>query len=346
MWNPFNRIRRRGWLPRRKYGRLGVTTIFAAIALAVILITGWLLDLRGSNSEEERIAEIARNADDDPVASIANAVRGNRLVFLSDIHSSHATKRLAASAIKRIVATAGLDAVALEVPSDLQPVIDQYLHQSREDASILLTNGRTIREPGPATRDFLDIYRTIWNVNQQLGADQRIHIIAADLPGWPPARSLSPAEAARKAAERDAHMQKQIQDFVTLNPRARILVFISGFHTLKSSMGELQTGGTAPVRIAWLASRFARTSPEEVYSFLVDAPGTGVTTNVTNYVGTTIDDILQRTGVNRTFVTPITAEFNEVNRPLVIRKSPGLSFEITPRDYRLSDVADAYIHLR
>jgi hypothetical protein len=55
---------------------------------------------------------------------------------------------------------------------------------------------------------------------------------------------------------------------------------------------------------------------------------------------------VKRNGVNRSFVTPITAEFDAIRRPLITRKSPGLSFEITPRDYRLSTLADAYIFLR
>jgi hypothetical protein len=339
-------MHRRPWAPRQTYGRLGVTSLFAGVALIVILIAGWLLDRRGANAGEERLAEVARTANNDPVTAIANASRANRIVFLSDIHASGATKRLAAAAIEKIVATSGLDILALEVGSDQQIVIDQYLEQIPEDASILLTNGRTVREPGAATRAYLEIYRAVWKLNQKLGADQRIQILAADLPGWPPTRSLPPAEAARKAAEREAHMQKRIQDMMNLNPGARTLVFMTGFHTLKGGWGELQTGGTAPVEIAWLGTRMVRAAPEEVYTFLVDAPGSGRSTDIINYSGTSVAGILQRNGVNRTFVTRLGSEFDVARQPLIIRKTPGLSFEISPRDYKLRDVADAYVHLR
>ena len=339
-------MRRRSWAPRHTYGRLGVTGLLAAAALVVILIAGWLVDRRASNADADALAELGRKADRDPVAAIANASRANRIVFLSDIHGSAETKRLAARAIERIVATSGLDILALEVGSDQQAVIDQYLEQPREDASLLLTHGQTVREPGHATRDYLEIYRTVWKLNQKLGADQRIQIVAADLPGWPPARALAPAQAARKAAERDAHMQKQIQDMVNLNPGARVLVFMTGFHALKSGTGEIQTGGTTPVQIAWLAGRLERAAPEEVYSFLVDAPGSPSSTDIVNYAGTSVAGTLQRAGVNRTFVTRMTQEFDAVRQALVIRRTPGLSFQIVPRDYRLSAVADAYIHLR
>jgi hypothetical protein len=333
-------------LPRQKYGRMGVTSAFAGAALVVILIAGWLIESQASNDDEAALIELARAADTDPVSAIANAARANRITILSDIHESAATKQLAARAIEKIAATSGLDVLVLEVGADQQPVIDQFLNVTPEDASLLVTNERALREPGPASRAYLDIYRTVWKLNEQLGADRRIQIVAADLPGWPPARPLAPSEMARKSAERDAHMQKRIEDVIGLNPGARVLVFITGFHALKSATGELQTGGTAAVQIAWLGSRLARRSPEEVYSFLIDAPASVRTPDVTAYSGTVFSEMLHGGGLSRSFVTPITAEFDAFRRPLVTRKSPGLSFEIVPRDYRLSNLADAYIYLR
>jgi hypothetical protein len=346
MWNPIKAWKRRRYLPGRKYGRVGVTGVFALIALVVILIAGWLIDRRSTNEDEAAVVELARGAEEDVLNAIAEAARAHRIVILSDIHASAAPKRLAARAIEKIVATSGLDIVALEVDADMQPVIDQYLEVAPEDASILVTNGRALREPGPATRDYLEIYRAVWKQNEKLGADQRIQIVAADLGGWPPARPISPAERARKSAEREAVMQKRIQDRVSLNPRARVLVFMTGFHALKSGTGELQTGGSTPVQIAWLGSRLNSAAPEEVYSFLVDAPASGSTTDVTTYAGTRIQSILQRNGVNRTFVTRMTPELNAIDEPLILRKTPGLSFDISPRDIRLGDIADAYIHLK
>jgi hypothetical protein len=339
-------LNRRSLMPRRKYGRLGVTGVFAAVALLVILIAGWLIDRRSSNETEAAVTEVAKRADTDVVGAIATAARAHRIVMLSDIHSSAATKRLAAQAIEKVAATSGLDILALEVDADMQPIIDQYLDVTPEDAAILVNNGRTLREPGSATRDYLDIYRAVWKLNQKLGADQRIQIIAADLNGWPPARPISPADRARKSAEREAFMQKRIQDMLSLNPRGRVMVFMTGFHSLKGGNGSIQTGGSTPVQVAWLGSRLSNAAPEEVYSFIVDAPASGTTTDVTAYGGTRIDGILARYGGDRTFVSRITSEMDAIKQPLTIRKSPGLSFEITPRDYKLSDVADAYIHLK
>lgn len=346
MWNPLRMFSRRSMLPRRKYGRLGVTSMVAGAALVIMLIVGWLIEGRGNTEAQQAIADLARKADSDPAAAIASASRANRIVILSDIHESSATKRLAAQAIEKIVATSGLDVVALEVGADLQSAIDRYLESNPEDASLLVTNERALRAPGPASRDYLEIYRRVWKVNQKLGPDQRIQILAADLEGWPPLRSVAPAELARRSAEREEHMQQQIQRAMSLQPGARVLVFMTGYHALKSGKGMLQTGGSEPVEIDWLGARLHRSAPEEVYSILVDAPAAGRTSDVTAYGGTSIAEMIRRSGVQRTFVTSVTAEFDAIRRPLITRKSPGLNFEILPRDYNLSDIADAYIYLR
>ena len=346
MWNPLRMFGRRSLLPRRKYSRLGVTGVFAGIALFVMLIVGWLLEGRGNTDTQEAIAQLARNADTAVVAAIASASRANRIVILSDIHESPATKRLAVRAIDRIVATSGLDILALEVGADMQPVIDRYLDSNPEDASLLVSNERALRAPGPATRDYLEIYRKVWKANQELGADQRIQIIAADIDGWPPPRSIAPAELARRSVDRDRQMQERIRSAMSRNPGARVLAFMTGYHALKSGTGTLLTGGSEPVQISWLGARMQQSTPEEVYSILVDAPVAGRAADVTSYSGTAIADMLERSGITRSFVTRITPELDAVKRPLITRKSPGLSFELMPRDYRLSDVADAYVFLR
>jgi hypothetical protein len=338
-------MERANWGPSRKYGRLGVTGAFAIAALVVIFIAGWLVDRHAASASDRGLAEVARNAKDQPVDLIVRAARANRIVFLSDIHNSNAVKDLAARSIARIAATSGLDAVILEVGADQQPYIDAYLDRTPEDASVLLSHPRTIGEPGSATRAYMEIYHAVWQLNSKLGPDQRIRIIAADLPGWPPA-APSPAETAKKMEARDEYMEKAVQQQVlTAIPEGRMFVFMNGLHALKNGNVLIQTGGAAPVNITPLAARFAHAT-SEVYSILVDASSSGVTgRQLVSYDGTRVAKILADAGVNKRFATPITSEFEYLRYPILEPKTPGIEFTVTPRDYRLSSVADAYIHL-
>lgn len=344
MWKVVRRMERRTWIPSRKYGRLGVTGAFAVLAVAAILLASWILDWRGASAADRGIAELAKATQDDPVDLVTAAARTNRIVFISDIHNSTAVKQFAARAIAQIVELSGLDAVVLEVGADLQPYIDQYLDRSSDDASVLLTHGRTLREPGAATRAYLELYRAVWRLNQQLGPDQRIRIVAADLPGWSHAGAASPSESARRMAEREEHMLQTVDTLLATMPGARLLVFMTGLHGLKSGTVSFQTGGTAPVVVTPLAARLAQSG--KVYTLLVDAPTAAVTgREVAPYLGTRVAGVLEEAGVRHRFGSRITSAFDHLRQPIREARTPGLEFAITPRDYRLRDVGDAYINL-
>ncbi|HUP89859.1 MAG TPA: hypothetical protein VM100_10920, partial [Longimicrobiales bacterium] len=59
-----------------------------------------------------------------------------------------------------------------------------------------------------------------------------------------------------------------------------------------------------------------------------------------------VRQILADAGVSRTFSTAVTSEFDYLKTPLIERKTPGTEFGVNPRDYKLRDVADAYVMLK
>jgi hypothetical protein len=267
-------------------------------------------------------------------------------VFLSDIPAAAAPKRLAEQAIERIATTSGLDLVVLDVDANEQQWIDLYLATSPEDPSILLARPRAVKESEGAGRSYLDIYRTIWRVNEQLGAARRIRVIAADAPGWPPPAATAPSTAARLFGERAGHMATNVIDrALDRNPGARVLFFVGGLHALKSGGGRIQTGGAAPADFSWLAARMRERYPADVYSVLVDAtPARSVNPEVAAYRGTVFADILRRGGVAPGTALRVTSVFDEVARnPLRIREATGVSLTLEPAALPMSELADVYV---
>jgi hypothetical protein len=351
MRNPLDSWRqrqaRRRYMPRAKSARTGTVARFSLIALALIVAAAALLEMRRGGGAGAELAEHARDSRLDPLDLVEAAARSRRLVFVADVQSAIAPKRFAAQTIERLALGPGLDLVVLEVDAAEQPHIDRYLATAPEDASILMTRPRAIREDDAASRTYVDIYRTVWRVNQELGAHRRVRIVAADLPGWPPARAVSPHDAARMFGERDEHMMDAVmQRALARTPNVRVLFFVGGLHALKTGGGRVQTGGTRPVEAHWLAARLRERFPQDVFTILVDAaPSRVIATEVATYRGTAAAEALRRGGIPSGSAFRIDDAFDALTRtPIRIVGTTGVDFTLEPRTAPLSDLADAYIY--
>jgi hypothetical protein len=311
-----------------------------------------LLELRQDNAEAELLAYARANAQD-PLDLVEHAARTHRLLFLADAPHATATRRFAAHAIERLATGPGLDLVVLDVDAGEQPFIDRYLATAPEDISILMARPRAIRADDGAYRSYVDIYRTVWRVNRQLGAHRRIRIVAADRPGWPPDHGTARHHAARIYGERDAHMMDVVmRRALEREPGARALFFVNGLHTLRTGGARLQAGGTGAIEVRWLAARLAERFPDDVYTILTDAtPARIVTADVAVYRGTRAGDIMRRGGVRSGTAFVIAQPFDNLTRltrltrsPIRIVEAAGIDLVLEPRAAPFSTMADAYIY--
>lgn len=350
MTNPLEwwrqRQARRRYMPRTQTAKTGTIARVSMVALVLIVAAAALLEMRRGGGTELELLEHARENRLDALDLVEVAGRSRRLVFLADIQSAAAPKRFAAEAIERLATGPGLDLVVLDVDAAEQPHIDRYLATAPEDASILMMRPRAIREGDGASRSFVDIYRTVWRVNQELGAHRRVRIVAADLGGWPPPRATSPHDAARLFGQRDEHMAETVmQRALARTPNVRVFFFVDGLHAMKSGGGRVQTGGTRPVEVQWLAARLRERYPQDVYTILVDAaPGRVVATEVATYRGTAAGEVFRRGGMPAGSAFRIDENFDALTRsPIRVVGTTGLEFNFEPRNAPLSELADALI---
>jgi hypothetical protein len=321
----------------------------AKLSIAVVVLSvaaATLLELRKGAAEAELVAYARTNARD-PLDLVEHAARTHRLLFLADVPHAAATRRFAAHAIERLATGPGLDLVVLDVDAGEQPFIDRYLATAPEDVSILMARPRAIRADDGAYRSYVDIYRTVWRANQQLGAHRRIRIVAADRPGWPPDRATARHHAASMYGERDAHMMDVVmRRALEREPGARALFFVNGLHALRTGGGRVQTGGTRAIQVRWLAARLAERFPHDVYTILTDAaPARVATADVAAYRGTRAGDIMRQGGVRSGSAFVITQPFDNLTRsPIRTVEAAGIDLLLEPRAAPLSTMADAYIY--
>lgn len=340
------RLARRRYMPRAHRRGTGTTAKIAIVALITIIAVAAILELRGGDGDAREFLEYAASEAVPPLELLAAAARTHRIMLLADIAGSPSAKRFAAEAIDTIANGSGLDAVVLEVGSDQQQWIDLYLETRPENPSILLTRPALLHGAEGTERDYLEIYRTVWRLNEELGAARAIRIIAADLPEWGTAVA-SPSQAATLFGQRDAYMVARVQErILSRNARARLLFFVDGLHILRGE-AQVQTGGTAPIRVEWLGSRL-QDGIGEVYSALVDAPPTrNPAPSVASYRGTVLHELIRRQlpGAPDRFALRLRDAFDFARNPIRITTPPGLSFDLLPRDFRLREQVDAYIFL-
>lgn len=315
----------------------------ALAILAVVAAAALILDA-GTAAELEPLQEHVAGQARPPLEAIAAAGRTAQVLVLADIPGLPGPKRLAAEAIRALATGPGLDAVVLAVPADEQPYIDAFLTRAEEDATLLLGRPRAVPDRG-AQREYLEIYRSVWQVNQEVGAARRIRIIAADPPDWPPPEGASPPAIAQGYAERAPHMMEQLDaQLFEITPEARVLVFVDGYMALQRTHGSLRFAGGDAQRVDWLAELLRQRVP--LRTVLVDAavqPGT--VQRLPEYHGTELYRPLRR-AVDRSMGVRIDDTFTVARAPIHETSLPGLRLEIEPRSYTLRDVADVYVLLR
>jgi hypothetical protein len=349
MWNPLENWRQRRarqrYMPQARPVRSGRTAQAAVLLLGLILLVSALLELRGDDRGAALAAYVAEGGMA-PLDLVERAGRTRRLIFLADIAGSNTTKRFAAEVIERLARTSELDVVALGIDADEQPYIDTYLHTEQEDASLLITRPRLLHEAEGVSEGYLAIFRKVRRLNEALGADRQIRILALDPPDWPPARAVAPHELARRFGVRDEHMHRTISTLLQREPRARVLFMLDGLHVLRGSGGSVQTGGTRTVRTTWLASRLEQEYPQDVYSILVDAPASrSAAPPVAAYRGTAAGPLLAERRGDDPVGIALAGPFGFTRQPIRVAGRPGIRFEHEPHGLTLPEVANAYIYL-
>ncbi len=351
MWNPIEQYRqrraRRRFVPRKPRVGVGRTARISVVALVVILAVAAVLEMRGGGTAERSLMPYAESAAVEPADLIATAGRRHRLVLLADVPGAALPKRLAARAVQVLVETSGIDALVVDVPADEQPFLDRYFLTVPEDPSILISRPRAVREAEGVSRDYLELYRTVWRANAALGPDRAIRVIAADMPDWPPRPGTAPHRAAAVFGQRDAFMAERVDSLLLgRNSRVRALFFMSGLHVLRGG-AALQSGGSGLVEITWLAQRLAQRYPGEVYSIAVDASaGRALAPDVVAWRRTGAYDVLRRgvPGAPRSVGMRVTDAFDAIGAPVSVVAVPGTTFSLQPGG-RLRDLVDAYILL-
>jgi hypothetical protein len=229
-----------------------------------------------------------------------------------------------------------IDLLALEVAAEQQGAIDRYLRSAPEDTTILLDNPRTLRSHWGLSREYLGIYRAVyrWNAGHP---EHPVHILAADLRGWPIA-PLTEHMATGGFANRDVWMAAAFRKVLEAHPGWRVLIFMGGYHGLKQIGGEVTLGRARDAFDHWFAGYLAEDGIE-VYSILTDARQDN------GHGATRVFDELARPAARPSFAVELDTTTDAIREPLYEVEQEGYHLEFRPSRFPLRTAVDALLLL-
>lgn len=327
----------------RKLGRSGGLAV--GIGLAALLVMLFVQGYIGGGDADE-LAEFVREQGMAPEALITSGAAARRVVVLGDVPGLAAPKVLAAQVLRELASRGGVDALVVDVDSALQPVFDRYTATTPEDASIL-TREQGLLPAGDAGRQWLELYRAVYTINNELGADRRIRILAAAPGPWPPSQALPPKEAAQAYAARGQAMADRVSaQMLERTSRSRVVALVESLQAIRSGSAELRVGGGGAMEARWMAAALAQRYPVDVYSVLLDVSldNTGYPI-VVQYAGTRVHERLLKAIPSEPVGLPASGPIGEYRDPLLLRTGPGVSVSVLPDDHTLSTLVDGYVFL-
>ena len=271
----------------------------------------------------------------DPLRFVQRALAEHRIVFLGDIHPIAQPKLLVTQLIQQQDSRYAIDLLALEVASEQQEWIDRYLASAPEDTAILLNHPRTLRAHWGVSREYLGIYRAVYQWNRNHPARQ-VRVLAADLIGWPIA-PLTEHMATGGFVNRDVWMAKAFEKVLRQHREWRVLIFMGGYHGLKEVGGEVALGRAHDRFDHWFAGYLAQDGTE-VYSILTDAP------QEDGRPATRVYDLLARRG-RGSFATQLDSTTDVVREPVYDVEQEGFHLEFWPSRFPLRHAVDAMLVL-
>ena len=327
----------------RKLGRSGVLAVGIGLAalLVMLVVQGYI-----GGGDADELADFVRAQGTPPEGLITSGVGTRRVVVIGDVPAMAAPKTLAAQVLRELAALGSVDALVVEVDSALQPVFDRYTATTPEDASIL-TREPALLPAGDAGRHWLDLYRAIYDINEELGADRRIRILAVAPGAWPPSQALPPKEAAELYAARGRAMAERVSaQMLERTSRARVVALVDPLQAIRSGSAELRVGGGGAIETTWMAAALAERYPVDVYSVLIDVSleNTGYPL-VVQYAGTRVHERLLKAVPSEAVGLPASGPIGDYGNPLLLRTGPGVTVSILPDDHTLSTLVDGYVFL-
>jgi hypothetical protein len=125
--------------------------------------------------------EFLRREAVDPQAFLLDALAKHRVVIMGEVHHRPRYWDFNAALVKAKEFPAKVGVIYLELPSNDQALVDQFLALPKYDPAPVVAMLQDMLWMGWPDQPMLDFFKTVWEVNQQLAKEQRLRIALVDM---------------------------------------------------------------------------------------------------------------------------------------------------------------------
>jgi hypothetical protein len=116
----------------------------------------------------------------DPQQFFLDAIEKHRIVILGELHHRPRYWAFNMALVRSPEFARRAGVIYMEAPSNAQPLVDRFLAASKYDPEPVIEAMRIMIVEGWPDQTWLDFFRTVWEVNQDLPKPQRLRIVFVD----------------------------------------------------------------------------------------------------------------------------------------------------------------------
>ncbi len=204
-----------------------------------------------------------------PRTFVLKALARHKVVIMGETHHRPRYWAFNASVVEDPEFAKHVGVIYVEMPMNDQPLLQQFLASEELDPAPVIEMLRDMLWMGWPDQPMLDFFVTVWKVNQRLPHDQRLRIVAVDMPR-PWKEIQTKGDWSRYDCDRDKLMAENVvKDLRAHRADQRNALFIVGVgHT---SLNLMRPDNLTPIKDAgWHLCR--KLGADSVYAFMQHRP--------------------------------------------------------------------------
>lgn len=191
--------------------------------------------------------ELLKREAADPQDFLLKALANHRVVILGEVHHRPRYWEFNSALARAPEFSKAVGVIYMELPSNDQALVEQFLAAPKYDSTPVIEMLRDMLWMGWPDQPMLDFFKTVWEVNQKLPAEQRLRIVLVDMQRpWKEVKSRG--DWRKYDVDRNQLMAENIvRDLGEHEADARHALFIVGY---MHAMVNLSRPGGEPIKSA------------------------------------------------------------------------------------------------